>query len=229
MPAFGVVDGVQNATVEVAHTAPYYFFGKDPVFALGCAIPFGLNARQTTAWMYEGNGLKLMREFYAKYNIINFPGGNTGRPDGRLLPQGDQVDRRHQGPEVPDRRLRRQDHRADRRRAAEHPGRRDLPGAGKGHDRCGRVGRARTTTRSSACTRSRRTTTTPAGGKAARSSTSSSTPRPRKACPPSTRRSSKRPHRMRTSTCRRNTTTATRRRSRRWSARHQAVPLPART
>ena len=82
MPAFGVVDGVQNATVEVAHTAPYYFFGKDPVFALGCAIPFGLNARQMSAWMYEGNGLKLMREFYAKYNIINLPGGNTGAQMG---------------------------------------------------------------------------------------------------------------------------------------------------
>jgi TRAP-type mannitol/chloroaromatic compound transport system substrate-binding protein len=78
MPAFGVVDGVQNGTVECAHTAPYYFFGKDETFALGCAIPFGLNSRQMTAWMYEGNGLKLMREFYAKYNIINFPAGNTG-------------------------------------------------------------------------------------------------------------------------------------------------------
>ena len=82
MPAFGVVDGVQNGTVEIAHTAPYYFFGKDPVFALGCAIPFGLNSRQMTAWMYEGNGLKLMREFYARYNIINFPGGNTGAQMG---------------------------------------------------------------------------------------------------------------------------------------------------
>jgi TRAP-type mannitol/chloroaromatic compound transport system substrate-binding protein len=28
--------------------------------------------------MYRGNGLRLMREFYAKYNIISFPGGNTG-------------------------------------------------------------------------------------------------------------------------------------------------------
>jgi TRAP-type mannitol/chloroaromatic compound transport system substrate-binding protein len=82
MPAFGVVDGVQNATVEMAHTAPYYFFGKDDVFALGCAIPFGLNSRQMTSWMYEGNGLKLMREFYAKYNIVNFPGGNTGAQMG---------------------------------------------------------------------------------------------------------------------------------------------------
>jgi TRAP-type mannitol/chloroaromatic compound transport system substrate-binding protein len=82
MPPFGVVDGVQNGTVEVAQTAPYYFFGKDEAFTLGCAIPFGLNSRQLTAWMYEGNGLKLMREFYAKYNIINFPGGNTGAQMG---------------------------------------------------------------------------------------------------------------------------------------------------
>ena len=82
MPAFGVLDGVQTGTVEVAHTAPYYFFGKDPTFALGCAIPFGLNSRQMTAWIYEGNGLKLMREFYANYDIVNFAGGNTGAQMG---------------------------------------------------------------------------------------------------------------------------------------------------
>jgi TRAP-type mannitol/chloroaromatic compound transport system substrate-binding protein len=82
LPAFGVVDGVQNGTVECAHTAPYYFFGKDETFAIGCAIPFGLNSRQMSAWMYEGNGLRLMREFYARYGIINFPAGNTGSQMG---------------------------------------------------------------------------------------------------------------------------------------------------
>lgn len=82
MPAFGVVDGVQEGTVECAHTAPYYFFGKDDTFALDCAIPFGLNSRQMTAWMYEGNGMKLMREFYEGYNIVNFPMGNTGAQMG---------------------------------------------------------------------------------------------------------------------------------------------------
>ncbi len=82
MPAFGVLDGVSNGTVEMANTAPYYFFGKDPTYALDCAIPFGLNARQMTAWMYEGNGLKLTREFYAKVNIVNFPMGNTGSQMG---------------------------------------------------------------------------------------------------------------------------------------------------
>ncbi len=79
---FNQVDAVQQGTVEMTHTAPYYYFGKDPTFALGCAIPFGLNSRQMTAWMLEGNGMKLMREFYANYNIINFIGGNTGAQMG---------------------------------------------------------------------------------------------------------------------------------------------------
>jgi TRAP-type mannitol/chloroaromatic compound transport system substrate-binding protein len=82
VPAFGVVDAVQNGTLEAAHTAPYYFFGKDETFALDCAIPFGMNARQMTAWMYEGNGMKLLREFYQQYNIVNFPCGNTGAQMG---------------------------------------------------------------------------------------------------------------------------------------------------
>jgi TRAP-type mannitol/chloroaromatic compound transport system substrate-binding protein len=82
MPAFSVVDGVQNAAVEAAHTAPYYFFDKDDTFAIGGAIPFGLNSRQMSAWTYEGNGLKLMREFYALYDIVNFPCGNTGAQMG---------------------------------------------------------------------------------------------------------------------------------------------------
>jgi len=82
VPPFGVVDAVQQGTVECAHTAPYYFFGKDETFAMDCAIPFGLNSRQMTAWMYEGNGMKLFREFYKNYNIVNFPMGNTGAQMG---------------------------------------------------------------------------------------------------------------------------------------------------
>src|SRR5947208_2591418 len=82
VPPFSVVDAVQNATVECAHTAPYYFFGKDPTFAFACAIPFGMNARQQNAWMYHGGGMALMREFFKDYNIINFPAGNTGAQMG---------------------------------------------------------------------------------------------------------------------------------------------------
>ncbi len=81
MPAFGVLDGVQNGTVECAHTASNFFAGKDEAFAFN-GIPFSLNTRQMNAWMFEGNGLTLMREFYRKFNVINFPMGNTGAQMG---------------------------------------------------------------------------------------------------------------------------------------------------
>ncbi len=82
VPAFQVVDAVQNATVQCCHTAPYYFFGKDPTFAFGCAVPFGMNVRMQNAWMYHGGGMELMRDFYKDYNIVNFPAGNTGAQMG---------------------------------------------------------------------------------------------------------------------------------------------------
>ena len=82
VPSPGLVDAVQNGTVEMGHTAPYYYFGKNDAFALGCAIPFGLNSRQMTAWQYDGNGLKLMREFYSNYGFLHFPMGNTGAQMG---------------------------------------------------------------------------------------------------------------------------------------------------
>ncbi|HEY2247054.1 MAG TPA: TRAP transporter substrate-binding protein DctP, partial [Bradyrhizobium sp.] len=68
--------------VEMCHTAAYYYFGKDPTWALFCAVPFGLNTRQTNAWFYEGEGMKLMNDFAKKSNIYAIPGGNTGAQMG---------------------------------------------------------------------------------------------------------------------------------------------------
>lgn len=82
VPGLQVLDAVQNGTVEAGHTASYYYFGKDPSFAFDCAVPFGLTSRQQTAWMMYGNGMKLMRELFAEYNVVNFLGGNTGTQMG---------------------------------------------------------------------------------------------------------------------------------------------------
>ena len=82
VPPLQVLDAVQNGTVQAGHTAAYYYYGKDPTFALGTAVPFGLNARQLNAWLYYGGGLELMRELYASYNVIQFPAGNTGAQMG---------------------------------------------------------------------------------------------------------------------------------------------------
>ncbi|MCZ4303299.1 TRAP transporter substrate-binding protein [Zoogloeaceae bacterium G21618-S1] len=82
VPAFSVMDAVKDGTVECGHTASYYFFGKDPAFALDTAVPFGLNAREYNAWFMHGGGKELLREFFATYNIMNFPMGNTGAQMG---------------------------------------------------------------------------------------------------------------------------------------------------
>jgi TRAP-type mannitol/chloroaromatic compound transport system substrate-binding protein len=78
VPAFQVADAVSQGTVECAHAGSVLLFGKDPTFALDAAIPFGMNSRQMTAWMYDGGGLALTREFFRDFNIVNFPCGNTG-------------------------------------------------------------------------------------------------------------------------------------------------------
>jgi TRAP-type mannitol/chloroaromatic compound transport system substrate-binding protein len=82
VPALQAADAVTAGTVEACHTASYYWFGKDPTWALFCAVPFGLNCRQQNAWFYDGDGMKLMNEFTKKFNIISVPGGNTGAQMG---------------------------------------------------------------------------------------------------------------------------------------------------
>ena len=78
VPALGVMDAVQQGTVQCCHTTSYYFVGKSQALAFAAAVPFGFTPRQQNAWMYEGGGLELMRRAYGDFNIINFPSGNTG-------------------------------------------------------------------------------------------------------------------------------------------------------
>ena len=77
MPAFGVVDALEKDTIEMAQSAAYYFAGKDPIFSMSCAIPFGLTTLQMAAWKLYGNGGKLLNEFFAKYNFRTMSAGNT--------------------------------------------------------------------------------------------------------------------------------------------------------
>ena len=82
VPALQALDAVQNNTVEMCHTCMYYYWGKDPTFAFGTAVPFGLNSRQLDAWFYYGGGNQLIDEFLKDYSVIGLPGGNTGTQMG---------------------------------------------------------------------------------------------------------------------------------------------------
>ena len=78
-PGTQVLDVVSQGAVPIGHTASYYYVGKSPATAFGTTLPFGLNAQQQNSWLYEGGGLDLMQEFYReKFNVIQFPAGNTG-------------------------------------------------------------------------------------------------------------------------------------------------------
>ena len=76
------LDAVQAGTVEAAHTASYYFTGKEPSFAFFTAFPFGLNSRQMSAWLRHGGGNELGAELFRDYNVVAFPAGDTGAQMG---------------------------------------------------------------------------------------------------------------------------------------------------
>ena len=82
VPPLQALDAVQNGTVEACHTCMYYYWGKDPTFAFGTAVPFGLNSRQMNAWFYHGGGNQLIDEFLGDYASVGFPCGNTGTQMG---------------------------------------------------------------------------------------------------------------------------------------------------
>lgn len=82
VPPFGVLDAVQQGTIECGHTASYYYYGKDKALALDTTFPFGFNSRQLSAWVFSAGGLALLRALFADYNIVNFPGGSTGAQMG---------------------------------------------------------------------------------------------------------------------------------------------------
>jgi TRAP-type mannitol/chloroaromatic compound transport system substrate-binding protein len=82
VPALQAVDAVTNGTVEMCHTAAYYFIGKDPTFALYCSVPFGLNSRQQNAWFQDHGGQDMLNEFGQKFKLYGISGGNTGTQMG---------------------------------------------------------------------------------------------------------------------------------------------------
>jgi hypothetical protein len=109
MPAFGVVDGVQQGTVKRLHTVPYYFFGKDET--LRHRRGDSLRPEQPPDERVDVRGQRPEADARVLRQVQHDqPAGRQHRlADGRLVPQGDQVAGRREGPEVPHRRLRRPD------------------------------------------------------------------------------------------------------------------------
>lgn len=82
VPALQAADAVTSGTLEACHTASYYYWGKDPTWALATAVPFTFNSRQMNAWLNYGGGNEAINEFFATQGIHGIPCGNTGAQMG---------------------------------------------------------------------------------------------------------------------------------------------------
>ena len=141
VPGLNAADAVTNGTVEMCHTASYYYVGKDPTYAFATAVPFGLNSRMQNAWMFFGGGMELMNDVLQEGEYLRDSLRQYRLPDGRLVPQGDQGPLRLQRAEIPHRRLCRPRAAEARLRPPADRRQRYLSRARKGHHRRGRMGR----------------------------------------------------------------------------------------
>ena len=82
VPMPQAADAVAAGTVECSHTAAFYYVGKDPAWAFGSCIPFGMNFRQMNAWWDEGGGDKLFNEWLKPQGVQYILSGNTGAQMG---------------------------------------------------------------------------------------------------------------------------------------------------
>ena len=75
---FEVFDAVSRGTVELGHSASFFWSGKSPLSAFWTSVPFGLNPTQHHAWLYEGGGQELWDQLYGDFGLRGFAAGNSG-------------------------------------------------------------------------------------------------------------------------------------------------------
>ena len=82
VPAMEVFDAVSRGSAQMGHGAAYYWKGKSRAAPFFTALPFGMTANETNAWLHWGGGMALWRELYADFNLVPFDAGNTGAQMG---------------------------------------------------------------------------------------------------------------------------------------------------
>ena len=76
--AFEAFDAVSTGVADMYHGAEYYWQGKSPAFNFFTSVPFGMTARELSAWIYYGGGQALWDELSARFRIRAFLATSTG-------------------------------------------------------------------------------------------------------------------------------------------------------
>ena len=74
VPKLETLNAVSEGKVDVAYSTAGYWAGKLPASPLFSSIPFGPEASEYLAWIYEGNGMKLYQQMYDRsgFNVKVF-------------------------------------------------------------------------------------------------------------------------------------------------------------
>ena len=78
MQPFECFDAASQGKIEAFMASDQYCVSKEPALEWFAAIPFGLNPQGMTAWLYQGDGLKLWEEAYAAFNLVPRPAMANG-------------------------------------------------------------------------------------------------------------------------------------------------------
>ncbi|KAF0232234.1 MAG: TRAP dicarboxylate transporter subunit [Beijerinckiaceae bacterium] len=78
VPALQVLDAVGTGTVELGHSAAFFWQGKNPAANFFTTIPFGPDPIEHLAWLERGGGQALWDELYRPFGVKPLIAGNTG-------------------------------------------------------------------------------------------------------------------------------------------------------
>ncbi|HUF22052.1 MAG TPA: TRAP transporter substrate-binding protein [Burkholderiales bacterium] len=69
VPGLESIQAVSRGSVDAAWSSPGFFSGTDSAFNMFSTVPFGPAIPEYLAWMYDGGGVELLEEMFAKYDI----------------------------------------------------------------------------------------------------------------------------------------------------------------
>ncbi len=82
VPAMEIFEATSKGTLDVFHSWPGYWKGRNEAFVAFASVPFGLDVEGYNIWYYERGGDQMLDELYGKFNLKPFFCGNVGQELG---------------------------------------------------------------------------------------------------------------------------------------------------
>jgi TRAP-type mannitol/chloroaromatic compound transport system substrate-binding protein len=82
VPAMEIFEATSKGTLDVFHSWPGYWKGKNEAFVAYASVPFGLDVEGYNIWYYERGGKEMFDELYGRYNLKPFYAANVGQELG---------------------------------------------------------------------------------------------------------------------------------------------------